>query len=71
MDSSIAISIEDSNGSSITDIIIIDLVPTNDQPTATEMDQTSFFDEDSVDNALTSSFQKLIPFKQVRIQQLQ
>ena len=54
VDSSIAISIEDSNGSSITDTIIIDLVPTNDTPSATEMDQTLSFDEDSADNALTT-----------------
>ena len=54
VDATATISIEDADGLSISDTIILDVVPINETPSATEMDQTLSFDEDSSDNALTA-----------------
>ena len=54
LDASAEIVITDADNASISDTITLDLSPDNEAPTATNMDQTLEFDEDSTDNALTA-----------------
>ena len=54
VDATAAITIDDADGLSVANTIILDVVPINETPIATEMDQTLSFDEDSEDNALTA-----------------
>ena len=54
MDATATVVITDADGESIEDVIILDLSPENEAPTATNTNQTLNFDEDSTDNALTA-----------------